>query len=148
MDGHTPLRLHLDPAAVPYAIYRTRPVPIHYQAEVKAGLERDVALGVVRRVDMGELATWCAPIHNTSKKNRMAWQTLDFQGLNAARQCQAHFVEAPFHQCMAVPHDKLKTTLDTWNSYHSVLLAKEDQMMTAFLTPLGRFCYRSAPQGF
>ena len=47
MDGHPPLKLHVDENAKPFSIHKARPVPLHWQQEVKARLERDVALGVL-----------------------------------------------------------------------------------------------------
>ena len=49
---------------------------------------------------------------------------------------------------MSVPHGVKKSTLDAWNGYHSVAIREEDRHLTTFLTPEGRFRYRTAPQGF
>ena len=49
---------------------------------------------------------------------------------------------------MTVPHKVKKSTLDAWNGYHSVAIREEDRHLTTFLTPEGRFRYRTAPQGF
>ena len=37
---------------------------------------------------------------------------------------------------------------DAWNGYHSVPLKREDQHLTTFITPWGRYRYRTAPQGY
>ena len=44
MNG-PPMRLMIDPNAVSKAHHTSIPVPLHWQAEVKAGLDQDVALG-------------------------------------------------------------------------------------------------------
>ena len=49
---------------------------------------------------------------------------------------------------MDIPHHVKKSTLDTWNGYHSVAIREEDRHLTTFLTPEGRYRYRTAPQGF
>ena len=41
-----------------------------------------------------------------------------------------------------------KTVSDAWNGYHSVPLQPEDRHFTTFITPLGRYRYCSAPQGY
>ena len=41
-----------------------------------------------------------------------------------------------------------KTIFDAWNGYHSVPLHPEDRHYTAFITPWGRYKYRTAPQGY
>ena len=56
--------------------------------------------------------------------------------------------EPPFKQAMAIPHNVKKLTLDAWNGYHNVAIRDEDKHITTFLTPEGRYRYRTAPQGF
>ena len=41
-----------------------------------------------------------------------------------------------------------RTTLDAWNSYHSIPLCFKDRHLTTFITPWGRHHYRTAPQGY
>ena len=61
---------------------------------------------------------------------------------------QTHTTESPFNQAASVPKDTYKTVLDAWEGYHSIPLAKKDQHYTTFITPLGRYRYKTAPQGF
>ena len=40
--------------------YRARvPVLVHWQEEVKAGLDQDIRLGVIEPIAIGEPVTWC-----------------------------------------------------------------------------------------
>ena len=54
-----PLRLMVDPDAAPMAHHTPVPVPVHWQEEVKAGLDRDVRLGVIEPVPVGDPVTYC-----------------------------------------------------------------------------------------
>ena len=54
-----PIEMHLDSAATPRVCHTAANVPIHWQEQVKADLERDVALGVIERVPYGEPVIWC-----------------------------------------------------------------------------------------
>ena len=56
MEG-PPLCLRISTDAKPIAHHT--PVPVHWQVEVKAGLDRDVRLGVLEPVPIGEPVTWC-----------------------------------------------------------------------------------------
>ena len=42
-----PMRLMVNPDAKPVAHHTPVPVPLHWQADVKAGLDHDVSLGVI-----------------------------------------------------------------------------------------------------
>lgn len=64
-----PLRLMLDEDATPVAHNTPIPVAIHWQDEVKAGLDQDVRLGVLEEVPIGTLVTWCHRMVICANKN-------------------------------------------------------------------------------
>ena len=47
-----------------------------------------------------------------------------------------------------IPADKVKTVLDAWNGYHSLMLDPESKDLTTFITEWGRYRYCRGPQGF
>ena len=53
-----PLVIVTKPGTTPSAIHVPAPVPIHYQTEVKKGLDRDVALGVLEKVPVNTPVEW------------------------------------------------------------------------------------------
>jgi hypothetical protein len=64
-----PMRLMVDLDAEPLAHHTPVPVPIHWKEEVKAGLDQDVRLGVLKPVPVGEPVTWCHRMVVCAKKN-------------------------------------------------------------------------------
>ena len=82
------------------------------------------------------------------RKNGSLRRTIDFQQLNRHATRETHHTQSPFHQARAVPMHTKKTIFDAWNGYHSVALAESDRHYTTFITPWGRYRYRSAPQGY
>ena len=68
--------------------------------------------------------------------------------LNQYSSRQTHHTMSPFHQASMVPANTYKTVLDAWNGYHSCELDEESRHMTTFITPWGRYQYRTLPQGF
>lgn len=143
-----PLRLMLDEGATPVAYHTPIPVAIHWQDEVKAGLDQDVRLGVLEEVPVGTPVTWCHRMVICAKKNGKPRRTVDFQALNKHAFRETHHTQSPFHQARQVPSGKLKTVFDAWNGYHSVPLHDDDRHKTTFITPWGRYRYLSAPQGY
>ena len=61
---------------------------------------------------------------------------------------QTHHTMSPFHQATYVPKNTKKTVLDAWNGYHSVYLEPECRDLTTFITPWGRYRYKTTPQGY
>lgn len=147
MDG-PPMKLMVDPHAEPVAHHTPIPVPLHWRDQVKAGLDRDVNLGVLEPVPVGEAVTWCHRMVVCSKKNGEPRRTVDFQALNRHATRETHHTPSPFHQARSIPSNKRKTVLDAWNGYHSIPLQESDRHLTTFITPWGRYRYKTAPQGY
>ena len=70
------------------------------------------------------------------------------QPLNTHATRETHHTLSPFHQARSVPQGKKKTVFDAWNGYHSVPIRQEDRHFTTFITPWGRYRYKTAPQGY
>ena len=92
--------------------------------------------------------TWCHRMVVCAKKNEKPRQKVDMQPLNQHAIRETHHTQSPFHQARSVPPGTLKTVFDAWNGYHSIPLKREDQHLTTFITPWGRYRYRTAPQGY
>jgi len=147
MDS-VPMRLMVDPDAEPVAHHTPVPVPLHWQDQVKAGLDQDVVLGVIEPVPVGEPLTRCHRMVVCTKKNGKPRCTVDFQALNVHAARETHHTQSPFHQARSIPSGKKKTVFDCWNGYHSIPLHEDDRHLTTFITPWGRYRYKTAPQGY
>ena len=132
----------------PVAHHTPIPVPIHWQEQVKADLDRDVQLGVLEPVPVGTPVTWCHRMVVCAKKSGKPRRTVDFQALNRHATRETHHTQSPFHQKRTVPSNTLKTTFDAWNGYHSIALDPKDRHLTTFITPWGRYRYCVCPQGY
>ena len=138
MMSGPPLQLNIDPNAIPKPCHTPIDIPIHWREEVKAGLDRDVRLGVLEKVPLGTPVTWCHRMVICAKKNGSLRRTINFQPLNQHATRETHHCASPFHQARAVPGNTKKTIFDAWNGYHSVALAENDRHFTTFITPWGR----------
>ena len=139
-----PMRLMVDPDAEPVAHHTPIPVPLHWQDQVKAGLDQDVTLGVIEPDPVGEPVTWCHCMVDSAKKNG----TIDFQALNLHAAWETHHAQSLFHQVHSILIDKKKTVFDCWNDYHSIALHEYDRHLTTFNTPWGCYRYKTAIQGY
>ena len=147
MKTSPPLRLFMDKETTPVAVHSPASVPLHWQAAVKAGLERDIRLGVIERVPVNTPTTWCSRMIITPKHDGSPRRVVDFQAVNNHCPRQTHHTESPWQIASAVPPNCVKTVLDAWHGYHSVPIHPRDRHVTTFITTEGRFQYRTAPQG-
>ena len=147
MEG-PPVRIMVDPKASPVTIHTPISVPLHWQKQVKADLDRDIALGVIEPVPVGEPMTWCSRMVITRKKSGGPRRCVDYQALNKFCSRETHHTMSPFHQATLFPANMKKTVTDAWNGYHSVAIHEEDRHYTTFITPWGRYRYKTLPQGF
>ena len=143
-----PMKIHTDPEAVPVAIHKPCPVPMHWREQVRKDIEADVKRGVLEKVPPGIADTWCARMVITPKKDGRPRRTVDLSALTKVGVRETHHTRAPFRVVCTVPQNMLKTTLDCVDGYHGVPLAEEDKHKTTFLTEWGRFRYARAPQGY
>ena len=147
MQGE-PLNIVMNKSARPVASHIPAPVPIHWQEEVKSGLDRDVEIGVLEKVPVNTPTEWLhrmvlAPKHDGSPR-----RTIDLQPLNDQSFRQTHYTPSPWQCASAVPRNTYKTKLDAWNAFHSVDLTPESQKLTSFATMWGTYRYRKAPMGY
>ena len=143
-----PMELMIDDNAKPVTYHTPLPIPIHWHEEVKKSIDRDVRLGVIEPVPVGEPVTWCHRMVVCAKKNGKPRRTVDLQGLNAYATRETHHTISPFHQARSVPAGTKKSVFDAWNGYHSVAIRESDRHYTTFITPWGRYRYCVAPQGY
>ena len=83
MEG-PPVCIIVDTKASPVTIHTPISVPLHWQEQVKADLDRDIALGVIEPVPVGEPMTWCSRMVITRKKSGGPRRWVDYQALTSS----------------------------------------------------------------
>ena len=145
-----PLRVKLkDGAILPKAAHVPAKIPIAYKKRVMEDLERDERLGVIERVpeNVGSVSC-CARMLIVPKNNGDPRRVVDFKALNDVCERQTHHTPSPFQVASTVPPNKLMTTADAWNGYHSIEVHEQDRHYFTFITEFGRYRYRAVPQGW
>ena len=143
-----PMKLMIDPNAIPVANFKTIPVAIHYLDDVKDGLDMDVRIRKIRKLPRNTPVRWCSSMVVTGKRDSKPRRTVDFQALNKYASREVHNTLSPFHLARSVPHNVKKSTCDCWNGYHGIRLVESDYHYTTFKTPWGLYQYMVAPQGY
>ena len=148
MDTAPPLRLHVDKQATPIAAMNPGTIPIHWATDVKSGLDRDVRLGVIEKVPVNTPVQWCSRMLVAPKTDGSPRRVIDFTPVNKHAPRQLHHTRSPYVIAASVPPNQVKSVLDNWHGYHSVPIHPDNRHLTTFITPYGRYRYKTAPQGF
>ena len=143
-----PIRIHIDPDAVPKPAFTAATVPIHYREAVSEQIKQDLDRKVIERVGAGVPTIWQARMHVVGKPDGTPRRTIDFRHLNQHCKRETQHVVPPYKQARLVPAGGFRTVTDAKDGYHSVPLAEEDRHFTTFITEEGRFRYCVAPQGY
>uniref|UniRef100_A0A2N9GFJ3 Reverse transcriptase domain-containing protein n=1 Tax=Fagus sylvatica TaxID=28930 RepID=A0A2N9GFJ3_FAGSY len=117
--------------------------PIHAKA-VQNKVKRLLQAGAIREL---QYPTWLSNTVVVKKKNGKWRVCVDFTNLNQA--CPKDPFPLPkIDQLVdATPgHDRM-SFLDAFQGYHQIALSTEDHEKTAFITPLGVYCYKVMPFG-
>ena len=147
MESAPPLRIFVDPEASPVAVSSPGTIPLHWEQQVKQGLERDVQLGVIEKVPVNQPVRWCSRMLVTAKHDGSPRRVIDYTQINKHAPRQTHHTKSPYQIAASIPGNKVKSVLDNWHGYHSVPIDPQDRHLTTFLTPYGRYQYRTTPQG-
>ena len=129
MDQSPALRLFVDKQVSPTAVMSPGTVPIHWQSAVKEGLDRDEALGVIKKVDLNTPVTWCSRMFVTPKSDGTPRRVIDFTPVNKHAPRQLHHTWSPYLIATSVPPNQVKTVLDNWHGYHSVFGTQPPRMI-------------------
>ena len=107
-----PLEFALKANVVPKAVYTPSVVPRHWEEKIRRDLDRDIAMGVLEKVDVNEPVTWCSRMVVTRKHNGEPRRTIDLQTLNEASLRQTHPTMPPFQKAMSIPPGHWESTTD------------------------------------
>ncbi|XP_063591351.1 uncharacterized protein LOC134768457 [Penaeus indicus] len=143
-----PMRIHLRENATPFAIHTPRMIPLAFQEPTRKELESLVTQGILKPVE-DEPSEWCHPMVVVPKANGGVRITTDLSKLNKQVSRPAHPSPTPFTAIRSIsPQSKFFTTVDALCGYWQLPLHEDDQHLTTFITPYGRFRYCCGPMGF
>jgi ribonuclease HI len=136
-------QLNTDPHSKPVQQRARRSAPVHAEA-VQKEVERLLQAGAIREI---QYPTWLSNTVVVKKKNGKWRVCVDFTNLNQA--CPKDPFPLPKIDQLVdatAGHDRM-SFLDAFQGYHQIALSTEDREKTAFITPLGIYCYKVMPFG-
>ena len=149
--GCLPGEVHLtiDPnyKEAPIAL-NSRPIPAAIREKIKGELDYLEKEDIICKVPPGVPTPWCAQMHVIHEKDKNSVRILmDRKNLNKAILREIHPLKTVEEILSQIGESKLFTTLDAMQGFFQLKLDYESQLLCAFSTPWGRYCYKRLPQG-
>lgn len=140
-----PVQIHLKEDAVPYAVYTARRVPLPLLPKVKAELQRMEEQGVIERVT--QPTDWCAPMVPVMKPTGAVRICVGLQKLNDNIKRERYQLPTTEETLAKLSGSTVFTSLDAASGFWQVPLHEDSSLLTTFITPFGRFCFKRLPFG-
>jgi len=146
MDGD-PMKIHLRPDAVPFAIQGARAIPFAWRDDVQQKLSEMEQQGIIEPLG-DEPSAWCHPLVIVPKPNGGVRVCVDLTKLNRYVDRAVYPLKTPKAAVTEVPRGaRYFSTLDATQGYWQVPLAKDCQHLTTFISPWGRYRFLRSPMG-
>lgn len=137
--------IEISPDAKPYAESTSRKIPLpHYEPIKKLLLELE-SKDIIRKVK--EPTPWCAGVVVEEKRTGGVRLCVDLTRLNRYVQIPRFPIEAVETTLARLGPQSVFSKLDAEWGFHQVRLAEQSQLLTTFITPFGRYCYKRLPFG-
>ena len=142
MEG--PYKIALKDDAKPFTINVTRRVALPLMDKTKKELRRMEDAGLIVRVE--QPTDWCAPMVVVPKKDDVR-MCVDLTKLNESVRRERHEMPSVEYTLGQLSDARIFSKLDANSGFWQVPLADESALLTTFITPFGRFCFKRLPFG-
>ena len=105
----------------------------------------EAALGVITKVE--EARPWCAGMVVVPKKNGSVRICVDLKPLNKYVLREFHPLPKVDVTLAQIQGARLFNKLDANSGFWQIPLADQSQLLTTFITPFGRYCFKKLPFG-
>ena len=124
----------------PYALTTPRRVAIPLLPKVETELQRMLQLGVIEKVT--QPTEWCSGMVVVPKSNGNVRICVDLTMLNKNVKRERHILPSVEQTLAQIGGAKVFTKLDANSGFWQVELSHDSALLTTFITPFGRFCFK------
>ena len=142
-----PMRIELREDAIPYAVTAARSIPFAWKEQVKNKIKDMVDKNIITEVT--KPTEWCHPLVLQPKKDSSEVRLcVDLTKLNTYVKRGAHPVLTPHEAVASIDEgSEYFTHADAKTGYWQTEIHEDDQELTTFITPWGRYKFLRAPMG-
>lgn len=114
-------------------------------SRVKEELLRMEELGIISGVE--QPTEWCAGMVVVPSAKERVRICVDFTHMNENARCELHTLPSVEFALGQLTNAKIFTKLDAKSGFWQIHLSPESMLLTTFITPFQRFCFRRLPFG-
>ena len=137
--------IDLVPDAKPYRLYSPRPIPAGLKDKAKAKIDEMLALSVIEPVE--QPTDWCFGLTIAPKANGDIRMCVDLTHLNKSVRREIYPLPRVSDMLAMLSEGKIFSKIDAKSGFWQIKLDPKSKLLTTFITPWGRFCYRVMPFG-
>lgn len=139
------ISIKLKPDAKPFVQSTPRIVPIALLDKLKNELQRLQELDIIEPIE--QVTEWVSPIVVVQKGENEIRLCCDYTQLNKSVMRPYFPIPKVEYTLAKVKGAKYFSKIDITKSFHQLVLDKESQLLTTFISPFGRFKYKRLPFG-
>ena len=129
----------------PYHVNVSRRVPIPLLPKVQAELNKMEQAGIITKIT--EPTDWCAPMVVVTKRDSGVRLCVDLKELNRNIKRERYQIPTVDDILPKLASSTVFSKLDAASGYYQLPLEPDSAKLTTFITPQGRYCFRSLPFG-
>lgn len=141
----TKYKINLKENAKPFSVTAPRRLALPIRGKVETELKKMEEDDIIRPVR--EPTDWCAPIVTVPKANGKIRICVDYTKLNDSVRRENFPLPTTDHLLAQLSGATVFSKLDCNSGFFQIPLDEESQLMTTFITPFGRYCFKRLPFG-
>ncbi|XP_052817965.1 uncharacterized protein K02A2.6-like [Mya arenaria] len=140
-----PVKIELKKDAKPYCLTTARRVSFPLMEKVEAELNKLESEGIIQKVT--QPTDWCAPMVPVRKANGNIRICVDMKKLNDSVKREHYMLPNLDDISPKLSGSKVFSKLDASSGFYQIPLDQESCLLTTFITPMGRYCFKRVPFG-
>lgn len=138
-------RIHVKQGTEPKCIFAPRPIAAGYKVKAKLELDEMIKMGVIEPVE--KPTDWCSALTIAPKSEGKIRMCVDLTSLNKSVKREIYPLPRISDMLSLLSTGTMFSKLDANSGFWQVKLDDKSKLLTTFVTPWGRFCFRRMPFG-
>ena len=138
-------RINLREDATPRRLFSPRPIAAGLRDQAKAEIDKMLEMSVIEPVE--EPTDWCSGLTIAPKPGGKIRMCIDLTALNKSVQREVYPLPRISDMLTKLSEGRVFSKLDANSGFWQIKMDSESKLLTTFVTPWGKFCFKRMPFG-